>query len=54
MDKSKEMKKLHKLCLPVLQYLKDTHDPYCSIVINDNGIKFIREEMTMPVDVVND
>lgn len=40
---------LEKICKPISEYLINSYDPHCSIIISDNQIKLIRTEIGIPV-----
>lgn len=44
-----EIKKLEELCKPIAEYLKQNHDPYCSVIISDSHIKLLRDEIGIPI-----
>lgn len=50
MAKSEEIKKLEKLCIPIVEYLKKNYDPYCNIIISDHDIKLISTEIGIPIN----
>lgn len=49
-----DMEKLHELCKPVSDYLRDNFGPYISIEVSDSHIKLISEEASIPADIKND
>ena len=37
-----------KLAKPLMDYLETNHHPYCSIVIDSNGVKLVENIMFIP------
>ena len=44
-----EMKKLEKVCEPVIEYLNQNHDPHTYVVISQDSIKLQKEQISIPV-----
>lgn len=47
--KREDIKKLEKICKPIVKFLKENYDPYSTIVITDTHIKLTRDEVGIPV-----
>lgn len=54
MNESKKIKELNQLCAPVVEYLIENYDPYCSVVISDSHIKLVRDEIGIPIKEEDD
>ncbi|MEG2018735.1 MAG: hypothetical protein RR128_09795 [Clostridium sp.] len=46
-----EVGELKKVCMPVVNYLKATHDPHCTVVITESQIKLVRDEIGIPLEI---
>lgn len=43
------MNDLKELALPLIDYLDKNYDPHTTIIINDQGIKIVRDEIYVPI-----
>ena len=50
-DANETMDEIKKMCKPIADYLNENYDPYCTIIINSEGIKLTRDEMFIPLEV---
>ncbi len=44
-----KIKALEEISKPVVDYLKNNCDPYCTVIITDSHIKLVRDEIGIPV-----
>lgn len=40
---------LKELANPLIEYLKNNYDPHTTIILNDQGIKIVRDETYVPI-----
>ncbi|MEG0133818.1 MAG: hypothetical protein RR782_06800 [Clostridium sp.] len=50
MNRKDEIKILKNICSPVVDYLKENYDPYCTVIITDYQIKLVRDEIGIPIE----
>lgn len=50
----KDLKDLETLCQPLVSYLRENYNPYCSIVITSSGIRVDESIVSIPIDREND
>lgn len=53
MDNEK-MKELEIKCRPLVSYLRENYNPYCSIVITTSGIRVDESTVSIPIKRKND
>ena len=44
-----DLKELHRVCLPVVEYMKKNCSPHDTIVITDEQYKIVADEVVVPV-----
>lgn len=51
MNKDNTYDELFNKCMPLIKYLKAQKIPYCTVVINENEIKVLRDEIHIPLKI---
>jgi hypothetical protein len=44
-----EINSLKELCKPVVDYLKNSYNPHCTVIITDVEIKLVEDKIGIPM-----
>lgn len=47
MEKQKEIEKITR---PIIEYIKNNYNPHTTVIINENCIKVVADEISIPIN----
>lgn len=48
-----KIKKLENISKPILEFIRNNYNPHTTIIINENNIKVVSDEISIPVKCEN-